>query len=325
MPMGPPRRGPEGLLARGLFTVEFQVPLAGATVLLDCRLQDAAEGTFSVLADPKAGIVVLGRQGPRQVRYVLPGPLPRCTGAARLTLHLDAGGGGAWLMRLELPGVDKAMAASGGGSLALDLNLMDRLCARAEGSHWHGSVLWFGLSRAGAMPPRRPWIGRRTPVMTNRGTLHAEELRAGDYIKVLDHGLRRLERIERAEVPGRGSYAPVLLRTPYFGLTRDILISADQMVLVGGPSVEYVCGCEEVLIRSGAMVNGRTALMENRRASTLGIGLDFGAPVLLQTEGMALLIPSAGAPRPLPRRALADYEAHPLLPIIGAGSVRVPA
>ena len=101
--------------------------------------------------------------------------------------------------------------------------------------------------------------------------------------------------------------------------------SSALMVLVGGVSVEYVCGCEEVLIRSGMMVNGRTALLENRRASTVGVTLDCGRPVLLPVDGVALLIPTSGRGQPLPRRALADYEAHPLLPIIGAGSVRVRA
>lgn len=325
MTPGPARLGPAARLDRGLFTLEFQLPLSQPTVLVDGRVRDGGENTFSVLYDPAAGLAILDRQGASLCRYLVPGPLPGGSGTARLTLHLDAEGVGVWLLRLEMPGAARPLKASGKGSQALHLGLMDQLCARAEGSHWHPSVLWFGLSRAGAMPPRRPWIGRNTPVMTNRGPVAAEQLRPGDHVKVLDHGLRRLEAIERAEVPSRGTYAPVLLRTPYFGLSRDILVSSDQMVLVGGASVEYVCGCEEVLIRASAMVNGRTAMLENRRASTLGIGLDFGAPVLLQTDGMALLIPSAASPRPLPRRALADYEAHPLLPIIGAGSVRVSA
>ncbi len=173
------------------------------------------------------------------------------------------------------------------------------------------------------MPPRRSWIGPNTPVMTARGVVLAEALRAGDQVRVLDHGWRTLEQIGRIEVPSRGSYAPVLLRTPFFGATRDLIISSDQMVLVGGVSVEYVCGVEEVLIRSGVMVNGRTALLENRRSSTVGVTLDFSVPVLLPVDGVALLIPTAGWARQMPRRILADYEAHPLLPIIGAGSVRV--
>lgn len=324
-PQGPPRLAPHDTLTKGLFALEFHLPLTEPTVLLDTRSKSGAERTFSVLFDPSAGIAILDRQGGEQRRYVLSGPLPKAKGLARLALHLDAEGGGVWLLRLDLPGTASRLEAAGAGSLPLDLNVFDQLCAQAGGSHWHSAVLWFGLSRAAALPPRRSWIGRNCPVMTNRGRLPAENLRAGDHVKLLDQGLRRLESIGRIEVPSRGSYAPVLLRTPFFGASRDLLVSADQMVMVGGPSVEYVCGCEEVLIRSGVMVNGRSALLENRRASTLGITLDFGLPVLLPTDGVALLIPSFAARAAPPRRVLADYEAHPLLPIIGAGSVRVSA
>ncbi len=336
-PLGIMRGTAEAFLAKGLFTVEFHLPLSEPTVLIDYRSQGArgksaqsapqgtGEITFSVLYDPAAGISVLHRQGGEQRRYVLPGPLPQAAGVARLSLHLDAEATGVWLIRLELPGVANVLDASGPGSLPLDLNAMDRLCALATGSTRDPSVLWFGISKGTALPPRRSWIGRNTPVMTNRGLVFAEALRAGDYVKVLDHGLKRLENVGRIEVPSRGTFASVLLRTPFFGASRDLLISSDQLVLVGGISVEYVCGCDEVLIRSGMMVNGRSALLENRRSSTLGITLDFGSPVLLPVDGVALLIPTAGWGRALPRRVLADYEAHPLLPIIGAGSVRVNA
>ena len=322
-PLGRLRAGPEAELSRGLFAVEFHLPLSEPTVLLDSRSHDGAKVTFSVLFDPTAGISILQRQGGQQRRYVLPGPLPHATGVARLALHFDADVPGVWLIRLELPGVSNALDAAGTACLPMDLNGFDRLCSPVPGSVWHGSVLWFGLSKGRSMPPRRSWIGRNTPVQTARGMVTAEALRAGDHVRVLDHGFRPLEQIGRIEVPSRGNYAPVLLRTPFFGATRDLLISADQMVLVGGASVEYVCGVEEVLIRSGVMVNGRTALLENRRASTVGIMLDFAMPVLLPVDGVALLIPTATGSRRLPRRVLADYEAHPLLPIIGAGSVRV--
>ena len=314
-PLGIMRGTAEAFLAKGLFTVEFHLPLSEPTVLIDYRSQGArgksaqsapqgtGEITFSVLYDPAAGISVLHRQGGEQRRYVLPGPLPQAAGVARLSLHLDAEATGVWLIRLELPGVANVLDASGPGSLPLDLNAMDRLCALATGSTRDPSVLWFGISKGTALPPRRSWIGR----------------------KVLDHGLKRLENVGRIEVPSRGTFASVLLRTPFFGASRDLLISSDQLVLVGGISVEYVCGCDEVLIRSGMMVNGRSALLENRRSWTLGLTLDCGSRVLLPVDGVALLIPTAGWGRALPRRVLADYEAHPLLPIIGAGSVRVNA
>jgi hypothetical protein len=324
-PLGRLRAGPAAMLAKGLFAFEFHLPLTEPTVLLDYRTLSGAEATLSVLFDPTTGISILHRQGGEQCRYVLPGPLPNASGVARLSLHFDSQDTGVWLIRLELPNVMNVLDASGPGSLPFDLNAFDRLCSHSIGSKWHGAVLWFGLSKGTSMPPRRSWIGRNTPVMTARGLVFAEALRAGDSVQVLDHGYKTLGSIARIEVPSRGTFAPVLLRTPFFGATRDLMISADQMVLVGGSSVEYVCGVEEVLIRSGVMVNGRTAMLENRRSSTIGVTLDFDMPVLLPVDGIALMIPTAGWGRALPRRVLADHEAHPLLPITGAGSVRINA
>lgn len=322
-PLGRGRTGATASLDQGLFALEFQLPLAEPTVLLDYRATGEDARTFSVLYDPRIGIVILHRQDNHQRRHALHGPLPHAAGTARLSLHFDAEGAGVWLIRLELPGTSAVLDASGTGALPMDLNAFDRLCSQSAGSAWHPSVLWFGLSTAKALPPRRAWLGRNSPVMTRRGAVYAESLRAGDEVAVLEHGFVPLRGIGRIEVPSRGSYAPVLLRTPFFGATSDLIVSSDQLVMVGGVAVEYMFNTEEVLLRAAALVNGRAAMLENRRASTLSVTLDFGRPVILLVDGVGMLIPGRGSR--LPRRVLADYEAHPLLPLIEPGSLRVSA
>lgn len=324
-PLGRGRKGAEASLEQGLFALEFQLPLTEPTVLLDYRATGEAARTFSVLYDPRIGIVILHRQDNQQRRHALHGPLPHAAGTARLSLHFDAAEAGVWLIRLELPGTLAVLDSAGAGALPMDLNAFDRLCSMAAGAVWHRSVLWFGLSTAKALPPRRAWIGRNSPVLTRRGAVYAESLRAGDEVRVLEHGFVPLQGIGRIDVPSRGSYAPVLLRTPFFGATTDLIVSSDQLILVGGVSVEYMFNAEEVLLRAAVLVNGRAAMLENRRASTVGITMDFGRPVILPVDGVGMLIPAPGQMRGLPRRVLADYEAHPLLPLIGPGSLRVSA
>ncbi len=325
-PLGRGRKGAEARLEQGLFALEFQLPLSEPTVLLDYRTTGERARTISVLYDPCIGIVILHRQDNQQLRHALPGPLPDLTGTARLSLHFDAAGVGVWLIRLELPGVVRVLDAAGTGVLAMDLNAFDQLCSRGAGSAWHRSVLWFGLSVAKALPPRQAWIGRNTPVLTRRGAVYAESLRAGDEVRVLDHGFVALQAIGRSEVPSRGSCAPVLLRTPFFGLTGDLIVSSDQLIMVGGVSVEYMFGAQEVLVRAAVLVNGRAALLENRRSSTVGLTLDFGRPVILEVDGVGMLIPTRGGrSHDAPRRILADFEAHPLVPLIGPGGLRISA
>lgn len=322
-PLSPDREGAAARLGRGLFAMEYQLPLTEATVLVDYRAGDPAAFTFSVLHDPEGGLSILLRQDGAQCRMSLPGRLGASSGVARLSLHFDAAQGGVWLLRLALPGATGRLEASGAGGMALDINAFDRLAAGASGSQRHGSVLWFGLSRGLAMPPLRAWLGRNTPVATLRGTVLAEGLRPGDRVIGLDSAAHEVTAISRIEVPSRGSFAPVLLRCPFFGANIDLLVSSDQLVLVGGTAVEYMFGAEEVLLRAGALVNGRAAMFDNRRASTLGITIDCGEPVILPVNGVGLLAPGGGGPLArAPRRVLTDYEAHPLIPLIEPGGMR---
>ena len=50
-----------------------------------------------------------------------------------------------------------------------------------------------------------------------------------------------------------------MLRQPFFAGERDLLVSADQLLLISGPSVEYLTGEEEVLVPAGALADGRVA------------------------------------------------------------------
>ena len=324
--LGKGRPEAEALLDKGLFAIEFQLPLSGPAVLVDHQVKGPEPRTFSVLFDPQVGIVLLHRRGAIQLRHRLSGPLPHCSGTAQLSFHFDAADQGVWLMRLQLPGVAAVLEASGAGALPIDMNDFDRLCAQSMGARWHRAVLWFGLSNGGALPPRRAWLGRNTPISTRNGVVLAESLRVGDEVAMADGpGFVAVQDIGRIEVPSRGSYSPVLLRAPFYGRHQDLLVSAHQLIVVGGASVEYMFGCEEVLLRASYLANGQSALLENRRASTVGITLDFGRPVLIAVDGVGMLVPTPGWTRALPRRVLDEYEAHPLLPLIGPGNMRISA
>jgi len=63
-------------------------------------------------------------------------------------------------------------------------------------------------------------------------------------------------------VPARGSFAPIRMRAPYFGLQDDIIISPEQHVVIDGPEVEYLFSCEKVLTPARNLVNGFAARTE---------------------------------------------------------------
>ena len=63
-------------------------------------------------------------------------------------------------------------------------------------------------------------------------------------------------------VPARGSFSPIRLRAPYFGLQQDIIVSSHQNVLANGPEVNYLFGANAVLVPARYLINGFAAIAE---------------------------------------------------------------
>lgn len=104
-----------------------------------------------------------------------------------------------------------------------------------------------------------PGLASRLPVDSARGTCEARRLRFGDTVKCPGEGLVPVLQPVRRTVPARGSFRPVLLRAPYFGLSRDILVAPQQRLVMCGAQVEYLFGHEAVLVAAGHLVNGVSA------------------------------------------------------------------
>lgn len=329
-------RGAATLLERGALILELALPLEGAGVLLDYRATDGWPRALSVFHDPEMGIGILHRQGGSLVRHALPGPLPQGSGmnsgtnsgTARLILRWDAPLRH-WALRYELPGSGGVAEARGVNPLPLPMADLLALCRGAGVARRHRALLWFGATSGDTPPDRAPWIGLRTPVATPGGFRHASSLQRGDLVLTADRGPVAVQSVRRMDLPGRGSFAQVLLRAPYFGSRADLLVSADQLIALNGPEVEYLFGEDEVLAEARHLTDGRSALFDNRRAVTSCLSLDLGAPELIQSEGCAFASarhaagpggqPDQGR---LPRRLLHGYEAVPLLALLGRGVSR---
>lgn len=316
--------GGAALLARGALVLELALPLAGAGVLLDYRATDSWPRALSVYHDPVAGIAILHRQGGTLARHLLAGPLPQATGTARLILRWDAPAR-RWNLRFDLIDHGQVLTARGADPLPMPLADLAALCRGTQVTRRHPALLWYGATGGKTPPERAPWIGLRTPVATPAGYLAAANLRVGDTVLTRDGGAATLRSVRHMTLPGRGSYAPVLLRSPYFATHTDLLVSADQQVALRGTEVEYLFAEDEVLARAGDLTDGRSALFDNRRAVTECVSLDVGRPDLILCDGCSLASASHAPPlsQPLvPRRTLFDYEAVPLLALLGRGDGR---
>ncbi|MFN3845652.1 MAG: Hint domain-containing protein, partial [Paracoccaceae bacterium] len=275
---------PEGSrlpLEQGLLICEIALPLVQATVLLEWHDDIGTQRTVSVFADPQAGIVLLHRDGRTVRRHVLPGPLPFGFGTARITYGWNRQTG-RWTMTFGRIGLGEECKQSGIGPIAFSTHELSALCRRDGAALRHVSLLWFGVTLGAVPPERAPWLGLRTPVDTARGPVAAGALRPGDLVHTADNGLQPVLRVKRLRLPGRGSFAPVILRAPFLGQGSDVLMSADQLIAMNGAEVEYMFGVEQVLVHAGALANGTIARSDGRQASIDCVSVDLGLPELIR-------------------------------------------
>jgi hypothetical protein len=105
-----------------------------------------------------------------------------------------------------------------------------------------------------------PTMSVDTPIATPDGYRRIGELKRGDTV-FSNEGLvvPVLHQISRT-VPARGSFVPVRVRAPYFGLQRDVLVAPSQRLVITGSEVEYLFGQEAVLVPVCHLSGGSSAI-----------------------------------------------------------------
>ncbi|MEO0379658.1 MAG: Hint domain-containing protein [Pseudomonadota bacterium] len=144
-------------------------------------------------------------------------------------------------------------------------DLRDLMLGTAERTLSH-DVVFAGLSTKitpiGPMPTLHP----ATPIATPGGYKDAGRLQRGDTVITDTGAIVPVLNTVRTRVPARGSFAPVRLRAPYFGLTQDIIVAPEQRLVLRGSEVEYMFGQEAVLVPARHVVNGFAAVLARSNA-----------------------------------------------------------
>jgi len=298
------------------FVAELRLPLPQSAVLINHQSHEGQHRSFGVFYDSGQGVSLLMRAGGNVLRAQLPLPQNLEGSTARLTFNI---GPKQWSLHFSvLDSAQPSHCAAGAGYVPLALRDIHQLClAGADGAH----VLWFGFARGGDLPIAAPWIGLRTLIDTPNGPVPAGRLKAGDHVLTQDHGALVLRAVRQLNLPARGSFAPILLRGPYYDARGDVLVSADQRVVLAGAEVEYLFGTERVLAKAKDLVDGRSALAEDRRDIISAVSLDLGCDALIGAPSHAKgLLFAVGANAPnnnaLPL-LLTRYEAATLLRMMG--------
>lgn len=166
------------------------------------------------------------------------------------------------------------------------------------------------------------------------GTRQIGELKRGDTLAVASGEHCPLLYPVRRRVPALGSFRPVRLRAPYFGLTRDIVVAPTQRLVITGSAVEYTYAREAVLIPAGHLVNGTAARFELCGPVIEYTQLLMPAHETLSIAGCALESLYIGRIRrkkealdasilcDLPSASLPEH-AKPMHPVLGAFEARI--
>ena len=113
-----------------------------------------------------------------------------------------------------------------------------------------------------------PSLTANVPLLAQGEYRPVAQLMRGDLVHTLEHGLVPILAHVSRTVPARGSFRPVRLRAPYFGLQKDIIVAPDQKLVVSKPMVEYMFGCEAVLVPARHLVNGTSAIWHDLDLTT---------------------------------------------------------
>lgn len=103
-----------------------------------------------------------------------------------------------------------------------------------------------------------------TMIETPEGPRRVDKLRLGDMVTTATSGPQPVRWIGKREVPALGSFRPVRLRAPFFGLSTDVLLAPDHRVRLESAEADYMLGTDEILLPVGHLVNGEHARQEAR-------------------------------------------------------------
>lgn len=259
----PDLSSPDCLLVRGTILVEARLsPDRRPHTLIGFNRDHPWCSSLSLSTLPGGGIALVLTQGADVIHATLPDRLPARGEAVRITYAWDApahhgrlsvehpSSGRVFLTRVEAP---KPLLLS-------DLRLLTRDLASAQPGN---EVTLVAISTVPEPIGPQPTLSPEVPIATPSGYRPAGSLRTGDLVRTMTGQTVPVLDVLRHTVPARGTFAPVRLRAPYFGLRSDIVVAPDQRLVIGGSDVEYTFGRERVLVPARHLVNGRSALNES--------------------------------------------------------------
>ncbi|WP_425101722.1 Hint domain-containing protein [Tropicibacter sp. S64] len=252
----------DALLARGSILIETRIsPEGRPQTLLHYERGHPWPGSISLRAVPGGSIVLVLTRDGEVFHTVLQPAWDARADVLRVTFSWDRaqGEGRIAVERPEGDGVTEQITPAPPPLLIEDIYAITR---RPQLRDMDDDVVFFAVSdRIEPIGPM-PTLTDQVQVLTPMGYEKVSRMQTGDTVKTREHGVVPvLARLSR-RVPALGSFMPVRLRAPYFGLRHDLIVAPQQRLVIGGSDVEYIFGREAVLVPAQSLVNGFAAQYE---------------------------------------------------------------
>lgn len=129
-----------------------------------------------------------------------------------------------------------------------------------------------------------PCFAAGTMIETAQGEVPVEQIKVGDLVQTLDHGLQPVRWHGDRVVPGSDVLAPIRFSAGALGSKRPLLVSPQHQILITGWRAEMFFGEDEALVKACHMVNHDTIFRVPMRHVSYH-HLMFDAHELIYAEG----------------------------------------
>ena len=246
--------GPDALMVRGSLVTETHVPETSRLEPLFIFGQDGEWPLhFALYAIPGGGLSLVLDQGGMPVHQSISYSDASRTETLRVTYAWDSVK--RWgLLTVERPQDDRVMSVP--VQAPRPMRVMDAcaLLKPGPGRYVSPEVEYLALSADIEPIGPMPTLALDTPIATPDGYRTIGALERGDLVLTHDGAIAPVLHKVTRSVPARGSFRPIRLRAPFFGLWRDTDLSPGQRLLLTGSEVEYLFGQQAVLLSTRHLI-----------------------------------------------------------------------
>lgn len=305
-----------GDMPRGTLMLETNVaPHTKPQTIVGLELRGSEVCDLTIQAMPGGGIHFLLRWDSEIIHAALSHDAEDQANLLRISYSWDMIASRGRLV-IERPGTNKLYLRDIERPLPLSARAIEALTLPSGHRHLCDDLVFLAVSDQvepiGPMPALCP----HTPIQTPYGMKPAGSLQRGDLVTSLNGDSVPVLQTVRKTLPARGSFQPVRLRAPYFGLTQDIVVTPEARLVVGGTQVEYLFGAETVLVPVKHLTSAASAKFEgeHRLVSYVQLLLPDHEPIM--AGGTAVESLSVGRMRRkrklLSATLLGEFDPHTL-------------